>query len=65
MSNNMVLILKVLAFIVLAPVVGFFLEGFAGLFSDSVGKVIFATGYVLICWLILFFLYKKDVFLKV
>lgn len=43
----------------------FFLEGFAGLFSDSVGKVIFAVGYVLICWLILYFLYKKDVFLKV
>ena len=43
----------------------FFLEGFAGLFSESVGEVIFAVGYVLICWLILYFLYKKDVFLKV
>lgn len=43
----------------------FFLEGFAGLFSDPVGKVIFAIGYVLICWFILYFLYKKDVFLKV
>ena len=43
----------------------FFLEGFAGLFSPGVEKVIFATGYVLICWLILYFLYRKDVFLKV
>ena len=43
----------------------FFLEGFAGLFSESVGKVIFASGYVLICWLILYFLYRKEVFLKV
>ena len=43
----------------------FFLEGFAGLFSPGVEKVIFATGYVLICWLILYFLYRKEVFLKV
>ena len=43
----------------------FFLEGFAGLFSESGGKVVFAIGYVLICWLILYFLYKKEVFLKV
>ena len=43
----------------------FFLEGLAGLFSPGVGKVIFAIGYVLICWLILYFLYKKEVFLKV
>ena len=43
----------------------FFLEGLAGLFSPEIGKVIFAIGYVLICWLILYFLYRKDVFLKV
>lgn len=43
----------------------FFFGGLAGLFSESVGKVILATGYVLICWLILYFLYKKEVFLKV
>ena len=43
----------------------FFLEGLASKVSESAGQVIFAIGYVLICWLILYFLYKKDVFLKV
>ena len=43
----------------------FFLGGLAGLLPESGGKVVFAVGYVLICWLILYFFYKKDVFLKV
>ena len=43
----------------------FFFGGLSGLFSESVGKVILATGYVLICWFILYFFYRKDVFLKV
>ena len=43
----------------------FFLGGFAGLFSKSGEKVVFAIGYVIICWLILYFLYKKNVFLNV
>ena len=38
MSNNMVLILSVLAFIVLAPVVGFFLEGFDRVVSSRLQK---------------------------
>lgn len=43
----------------------FFLGGLAGACSEPAAKVIFAIGYVLICWLTLFFLYKKKVFLKV
>ncbi len=42
-----------------------FIMGVASLVSESVEKVILATGYVLICWLILYFLYRKEVFLKV
>lgn len=43
----------------------YFLGGLAGLCGDPWGKVITSVGYVLVCWLILYFLYKKDVFLKV
>lgn len=43
----------------------FFFGGLAGLCGDPWGKVITSAGYVLVCWLILYFLYKKDVFLKV
>ena len=43
----------------------FFFGGLAGLCGDAWGKVIISAGYVLVCWLILYFLYKKDVFLKV
>lgn len=43
----------------------FFLGGLAGLFCPEVERVILAIGYVIICWLILFFLYRKEVFLKV
>ena len=43
----------------------YFLGGLAGLCSEPVGKAILAAGYVLISWLILYFLYRKEVFLKV
>ena len=43
----------------------FFFGGLAGLFSPEVGKIILATTYILICWLLLYFLYRKKVFLKV
>ncbi len=44
---------------------GFFFGGLAGLCGEAWEKAILAAGYVLICWLILYFLYKKNVFLKV
>lgn len=43
----------------------FFLDGVAGLVSEPVASVIYATGYVLLCWLLLYFLYRKKVFLKI
>ncbi len=43
----------------------FFLKGFAGLFSEPVAEVINDFGYVAVCWLFLYFLYKKKVFLKI
>lgn len=43
----------------------FFLDGVAGLCPEPVGNVILAVGYVALCWLFLYFLYKKNVFLKI
>lgn len=43
----------------------FFFKGFADLFPESVGAVVLSLTYVCVCWLFLYFLYKKKVFLKV
>ena len=43
----------------------FFLNGLAGLCPEPVGKVILAVGYFALCWLFLWFLYRKKIFLKV
>jgi Uncharacterized conserved protein len=43
----------------------FFLGGAAGLCPELVGKLILQAGYVAVCWLFLYFLYKKKIFLKV
>jgi len=43
----------------------FFLGGLADLCGPECGKVVLAAGYVAVCWLFLYFLYKKKVFLKV
>ncbi len=43
----------------------FFLGGVADMCPDDVAKVILAGGYVAACWLMLYFLYNKDTFLKV
>ena len=32
---------------------------------DAWGPVVLAAGYLLCCWLVLWFLYRKNVFLKV
>ena len=44
---------------------GFFLNGTAGLLPEAWGAVLLAVGYILVCWLLLYFLWKKKVFLKV
>lgn len=43
----------------------FFFSGVAGLVPEQWANVILAAGYVLLCWLFLYFLYKKKIFLKV
>jgi predicted acyltransferase len=39
--------------------------GLIGMTSESVQPFLNAAGYVAMCWLFLYFLYKKKVFLKV
>ena len=43
----------------------FFLGGAAGLLPEQWGAVVLKAGSVLACWLFLYFLYRKKVFLKV
>lgn len=43
----------------------FFLGGLASKFSAPYGSLIMSCGYVACCWLSLYFLYKKGVFLKI
>lgn len=43
----------------------FFLGGLADLCPEALGTFILNIGYVAVCWLFLYFLYKKNVFLKV
>ncbi len=43
----------------------FFFGGIAGKFPEAWANVINSTGYIAVCWLFLYFLYKKKIFLKV
>lgn len=43
----------------------FFFGGLAGLAPEAWSRVINSAGYVAICWLFLYFLYKKNIFLKI
>ena len=43
----------------------YFLGGIAGLCPEVWTKLINETGYIAACWLFLYFLYKKNIFLKV
>lgn len=43
----------------------FFFNGLASLLPEPWAEVLLNTGYVAICWLFLYFLYKKQIFLKV
>ena len=46
-------------------VASYFLGGIANLLPEAWGAVLLAAGYIAICWLILHFLYKMNVFLKI
>ena len=43
----------------------FFLGGVAKLLPDAGAQTLIAVGHMALCWLLLWFLYRKDVFLKV
>jgi predicted acyltransferase len=43
----------------------FLFSGLAGLFPDNINVVIINMGYIVVCWLFLYFLYRKNTFLKV
>jgi predicted acyltransferase len=43
----------------------FFIGGIAGKFPELWANLINTTGYIAVCWLFLYFLYKKNIFLKV
>ena len=43
----------------------FFFGGLASKFSPEVASVIFSAGYVTVCWLLLRFLDRKKIYLKV
>lgn len=43
----------------------FFFGGLAGLCSEQVGEVVLDAGFVLVCWLFLYFLYRQKIFLKI
>ena len=62
---NSITIYMAQRFIDFKKVAQFFLGGVAGMCPEDWSKVILTGGYVLACWLMLYFLYKKDTFLKV
>ena len=49
----------------LREVSNFFLGGTAALLPEAWGAVLLAVGYIAVCWLLLYFLYRHKVFLKV
>jgi predicted acyltransferase len=62
---NSITIYMAQAIISFSAVSAFFIGGFASLFSKEVAELINACGYVTVCWLFLWFLYKKGIFLKI
>ncbi|MDR1332327.1 MAG: DUF5009 domain-containing protein [Tannerella sp.] len=44
---------------------GFFLSGIVRQCPEAWGHLISAAGYITVCWLFLYFLYRKNIFLKV
>ena len=43
----------------------FLFSGLAGLFPENIQPIIINAGFIVVCWLFLYFLYRKNVFLKV
>ena len=62
---NSITIYMAQRFIDFKKVARFFLGGVADMCPEDWSNVILTGGYVLACWLMLYFLYKKNTFLKV
>ena len=43
----------------------FFLGGLASMMSPAAGEALTWTGHITVCWIFLYFLYRKNIFLKV
>ena len=46
-------------------IVNFFLGGLMGYMPEAWAKVVSQAGFLTVCWLAMYFLYKKKVFLKI
>jgi len=46
-------------------ITNFFLGGTISICPEDIGRLIYTTGYIAACWLFLYVLYKKKIFLKV
>lgn len=46
-------------------ITNFFLGGVMGFMPEEWAKVVFQAGYMGVCWLCMYFLYKKKIFLKI
>ena len=62
---NSITIYLAQAFIDFQKIGDFFLSGVAELVPEVSGAVILRIGYFAAAWLMLYFMYKKNVFLKV
>ena len=76
-TNDWIVLITILAYMAIMIAIGFavskknktssdfFLGGIASKCPEAVAAVISSAGYVAVCWLFLYFLYRKNVFLKV
>lgn len=62
---NSITIYLAQAIISFSGVSRFFLGGIAAHVPEAWGSVILSCGYVAVCWLFLYFLYRKNTFLKI
>ena len=47
------------------PIAANLFGGTAALLPSAWGAVLLSAGYIAVCWLFLYFLYRKNIFLKV
>ena len=62
---NAITIYLLMRFVQFRAISNFFFSGVAGLGDGSWSKVVLIAGQILVEWLLLLFLYRKNTFLKV